>query len=180
MSKKLNRNTKRKTHKKTIKKAGCGCKNSFLFGGRRCSLKKQRGGYVDLPSWTNGVIPQSAYYPFNINNGGINDPISPSNVIDTRLLPNMTSGGKKHRNRTHSKNLGKRLRRGRKTMKGGIADFLPNDLALPNTTAGAVNSYNILNGGLLPTVVEPNPGVFTNQGTNPLGSMYSKEDNPLV
>lgn len=95
---------------------------------RTIRRRKMRGGvsFNDPVNFSN--IPKADYYPLNTYTGG--DP--QRDIIDSRLLPNMTSGGRKkvsRRNRT------KRSRRRRpRKMKGG-GSLMGTDLATGLTTS---------------------------------------------
>jgi hypothetical protein len=141
---------KRKTMKK-IKKGGCGCSGNtdvptplqpvrLISGGKRKSKKSRKskrksgGGYLGPASLTN-YDPSNAYtYSKNILN---NDPQSPSEIINSRQLPNNSffSGGRKKRR-----------------MKGGADPYLQtyNTNSISNfaltSSAGALTGADIITG----------------------------------
>jgi hypothetical protein len=68
--------------------------------------RKMKGGVSFNPVFSTNQLPNNSYYDLNKYGG---DPSRPPDVVASRLLPNMTSGGKKsNKKRSH-----------RKKMKGG-------------------------------------------------------------
>jgi len=162
------------------------CNNSNPFLER--PKIQMKGGYVDVPSWTNdGSVPTTAYYPYNTNIGNTHDPLDPSTVISTRLLPNMTSGGKRtKKNKTNKKRQRQRQRQQKQRQRGGLAfsDFIPNQLSLPTSSMGALNSASTITGQLhspqQTTNVLPSDAIYNSHSINPLGSMYTSQQIPIV
>jgi len=128
-----------KKSKRTMKRGGCSCNNSgskSIFSGGK---KKIRGGFALGPASLTNYDPtnQYTYSLFDVTK----DPLNPSDVTDTRQLPNMT-GGKKRRKR-------KTVRcQKRRTLRGGadpiIKNYENNLISSSNTSAGAANAANIV------------------------------------
>ena len=117
-----------KSKRRTMKGGNCGCNNHM----------------------TGGLSNSSFFYPLNTHN---TDPLAPSAIIDSRLLPNPPlKGGKRNRK-----------------IKGGSADltktfstlatpFFPasnymNPIVANGTTAGAISTNAILTGN--PNITNP-------------------------
>jgi hypothetical protein len=126
---KKNSRQRRRSEKKI--KGGCGCSGSgqqplslFSGGGRR---KKMKGGSVLGPaSLTNYDTAYKYTYPLNIHN---NDPLNPTELIDTRQLPNFSfwGGGRKRKNR-----------RTRRKMKGGLGNV---DQTVSNYNSNTISNF---------------------------------------
>jgi len=159
------KHTRKNRKLRQLKKGGnCGCTKIFQ-GGRQTSLKRgnlKRGGGVSNflpPTFLQGYIPQDAYYPKSLEQGGPTDPTSPNMQPSTRLFPDMkSSGGSKRRTK----------RRTKKKRGGSYAFSNTNTLT---SLAGAYDSYKILNGGV------ENPDAPL---TNHLGSKYTENFPPIA
>ena len=125
------RRERRRSQKKI--KGGCGCTGSgqqtsslFIGGGRR---KKMKGGSALGPA---SLTPfDSAYkftYPLESHD---NDPLNPSELIDTRQLPNFSFWG-------GGKRKGKKNRMTRKKMKGGFGNV---DQTISNYNSNAITNF---------------------------------------
>jgi len=137
----MRQRTKSKTYKKTTKKRK----------SRRNKMKGGSCGCNNSPVITGGLADSTYYYALNTHDI---DPNSPSSIINSRLQPNVTLGGRKN----HRKS---------KKMKGGAIDmtyifdkvaipFFPasnymNPVAGSGTTAGAIASNSILTGNVTAT-----------------------------
>jgi len=99
--------------------------------------KRQRGGVSFNAPISVGTIPNYTY-PYNLH---INDPQSPHNVVDSRII-NCTGGGKKRRK--SARKLTKKHRKRKQKQKGGSLSYslLPgtcetNDVFAIGTSGGA-------------------------------------------
>ena len=128
MPSKRKRQSKRKTQKRNRKtrmsrKRGGNCKSSLILGGNSNSL--------------NHTINQNpAVIPYNQASGTQMDPNDPSSMTDTRMQPNILTGGKRCK---------------RRVLKGGSADpSAANAISSFGSTTGLPTMYNIISGN--PTV----------------------------
>jgi len=138
----------KKNNKRSVKKGGCGC--SFLKGGSN----------IDL-----AINKNSSVIPYNQSSGTINDPLDPKSIIDTRMQPNIISGGSKSR-RNKKRKSAKKTKRTRKLLKGGIVDpTTANAISGFGSTSGLTSAFNILSGT---RTVDPSPLVQPT-GTSPFG-----------
>lgn len=143
-----------KKHKKSIrkskrnyKKGGCGTCNSsssspFLKGGSSLDL---------------AINKNPSVIPFNQSTGSQIDPRDSSTMIDSRMQPNMITGGKKRRTRR---------RKLRKLRGGNAADpSAANAISSFGNTTGLSSAYSVITG-----TIGVDPSV-TNQpiGTTPFG-----------
>jgi hypothetical protein len=143
-SKKSQRKHKRsKTVRRRYKKGGCGSCNStrtFLTGGSSLDL---------------AINQNPSVIPYNNATGSQIDPRDSSTMIDSRMQPNMISGGKK------------KFKSRRRKLKGGNAvdPSAANAISSFGNTTGLSSAYNIITAsqGVDPSV--------TNQpiGTSPFG-----------
>ena len=102
--KRITRNRKlgHRGHKGGQRGGGCGCGANGLFSGggrrRRKSIKKGGmpnkhvvtgggTGYLNPATFPDDQMPSGSYYPYDTALGGDQDPLSPSNITDTRLVP---------------------------------------------------------------------------------------------
>uniref|UniRef100_A0A6C0I026 Uncharacterized protein n=1 Tax=viral metagenome TaxID=1070528 RepID=A0A6C0I026_9ZZZZ len=150
-----------KRSRKYKKRGGCGsCSNtSFLKGGSN--------------NLDTSINHNQSVIPYNQSLGTSSDPMDSKSMIDTRMQPNMISGGKNKKNKSKKNN--KKSRKTYKKIRGGIANI--ND---PNTanaitsfgnTSGITSAFKILNA--TPTV-DPSPLV------QPVGTNVFGPHNPAL
>jgi hypothetical protein len=68
----------RRHRRKSIKKGGMPNKHLVTGGGT---------GYLNPATFPDDQMPSGSYYPYDTALGGDQDPLSPSNITDTRLVP---------------------------------------------------------------------------------------------
>jgi hypothetical protein len=68
----------RRRCRKSIKKGGMPNKHLVMGGGT---------GYLNPATFPDVQMPSGSYYPYDTALGGDQDPLSPSNITDTRLVP---------------------------------------------------------------------------------------------
>ena len=138
--------TRKYSKKNTHKSGGCGCQ----------SQNKILGGALGLtPSFTNFDTNNKYIIPYNTSVGLKNiDPSDASNVVSTRMQPNIT-GGKNKRKSLKSRKVSKsrKIKKTRKSlkkrsMKGGNYVDMMNGNAQTTflQTSGGLTSSNILTG----------------------------------
>jgi hypothetical protein len=118
--KKKNTRKHRKTARK-MKGGDCGCNKGIIHGGN-----------INSASF-NGDLPNRYYYPLN---NEINNPNTPSIMVNSRNLPNISSGGSKKRQR--------KIKGGSYTLLGDA--YSTNPLLTFGTIDGSSHSANIVNG----------------------------------
>jgi hypothetical protein len=69
---------RRRRRRKSIKKGGMPNKHLVMGGGT---------GYLNPATFPDDQMPSGSYYPYDTALGGDQDPLSPSNITDTRLVP---------------------------------------------------------------------------------------------
>ena len=136
----MSKKSSNKKSKRTMKRGGCGCNNpgskSIFSGGNK--KRTIRGGVALGPASLTEYDPtnQYTYSLFDITKS----PLNPSDITDTRQLPNMT-GGKRRRRKTAR-------RQKRRTLRGGadpvIKNYENNLISSSNTSAGAANAADIV------------------------------------
>jgi|Laugresbdmm110sn_1035088.scaffolds.fasta_scaffold58307_2 hypothetical protein len=135
------------------KRGGCGCSGSipskFFSGGKkRMSRRKIKGGVALGPASLTNYDPSNTY-TYSLKDEGLS-PLNPSQLTDSRGLPNFFSGGRKSKSRNRNRKSRRHIKRG-----GGIDPVLQQYSMNPisnfasNTVSGAVTGANIVTGGLI-------------------------------
>lgn len=143
------------------------------MGGGRRSRKNtgnfQRGGMFNGNFQTYlGSVSPDAYYPFNTENGGANDPISPAAVHDSRLdeqvktTPFLLGGGSTTKGKKTRKN---KTRKNRRKMRGGSA-LSPLLSAGSSSTITDHPVFATMNTSNAPTLASLSTGTTPSFGSN--------------
>jgi len=178
--KRRNEKRSRKGRKGVQRGGGCGCSGAsgsgswFSSGGGKIKRRFRKSGgepnkhpvrgggtgYLNPATFPDSQMPVGSYYPYDTSLGGKHDPLSPENITDTRLVPELAktpdimSGGSysmlagvpqsinNYNAGTSStifeKTVGGRRRRRNKTrrMKGGLSSILNQQVGM--------NPYNAI------------------------------------
>lgn len=146
-------NRKNKSNKKTMRGGGSGYfNNSNIMKGGSAS----GSGSYGIASYQSGEIPSQSVLPLNNHN---NDPLNSDSIINSRMLPNIMTGGRCRKNHI-------------KLMRGGDP--------MQNTTNTLLNTGNFsgalyntqtllgLNGVNSATYIQPVQDMYTNSAFKPM------------
>jgi hypothetical protein len=138
--------TRKYSKKNTRKSGGCGCQSQNKILG---------GGTLGPASFTNFDTNHTYIIPYNTSVGLKNiDPIDASNVISTRMQPNIT-GGKNKRKTLKSRKVLKssKIKKSRKSLKkrsmkgGNYVDMMNGNVQSTFLqTSGMLTSSNVVSG----------------------------------